>query len=279
MLKLARPHDAKKRARPLVTLIDRVGRHQMARRARRGGKLTAALGLSAMFGLLIARGARTESRALPMPRATSWRKAVEVKFGSNAGAVIYAEMLARYRMLMDRKPSFGHPALRWHFENGIAPGLALYETLKSRRSGADLALADAREVIAAFAQLSPRRSALALLRYVPMRFEVFRHLTTFFMRQSYPPKGWDIVWRRNDGEALSFDIRRCFYQDVLAAYGAPELTAAFCAGDDVLFGALPPGITWERAGTLATGHAVCDFCWRNHAISPDNKRAALAEGG
>jgi L-2-amino-thiazoline-4-carboxylic acid hydrolase len=131
-------------------------------------------------------------------------------------------------------------------------------------------------VIATFARQSPRRASIALLQHVPQRFTVFRKLTKFFTRLNYPPAGWDIEWRRDDDDELAFDIRRCFYKDVLAAYGAPELTAAFCAGDDVLFNALPPGIAWERTGTLATGNTVCDFCWRNRASAPDRAQAALA---
>jgi len=103
-----------------------------------------------------------------------------------------------------------------------------------------------------------------MLRYVPKPFELARLFTRLMTKWSYPPQGWDIAWREDSGERIAFDVHRCFYLDVLTAYGMPELTAAFCSGDDELFKALPDSIRWERTGTLATGKAKCDFCWRKH---------------
>jgi L-2-amino-thiazoline-4-carboxylic acid hydrolase len=276
MFEFVHPARKTKRVRPLALLLRLSELRRRTDRAPRSGKFAAALGLGALVGLWIARTPRAAAETPSMPRAALWRKAIEAKFGPNAGAVVYAETLARYQALMEKHPDFAHPALGRHFARGIAPGLALYETLRSRRSAGDLALSDARDVIATFARQSPRRASIALLQHVPQRFTVFRKLTKFFTRLNYPPAGWDIEWRRDDDDELAFDIRRCFYKDVLAAYGAPELTAAFCAGDDVLFNALPPGIAWERTGTLATGNTVCDFCWRNRASAPDRAQAALA---
>jgi hypothetical protein len=65
----------------------------------------------------------------------------------------------------------------------------------------------------------------------------------------------------NSDRCWAFNIYDCFYQKLFSAYGAPELTAYFCKGDDLLFTALPPQIRWARTRTLGRGDALCDFRW------------------
>ena len=50
-------------------------------------------------------------------------------------------------------------------------------------------------------------------------------------------------------------------RDTLTAHGAPELTAVYCQGDDILFEALPPSITWDRTMTMGRGGERSDFRW------------------
>jgi hypothetical protein len=65
----------------------------------------------------------------------------------------------------------------------------------------------------------------------------------------------------DNDRCFAYDVHRCFYLDVLTAYGAPELTALYCKMDDLMYEALPPTITWERAKTLGRGDDRCDFRW------------------
>jgi len=64
--------------------------------------------------------------------------------------------------------------------------------------------------------------------------------------------------------SIAYDIRECFYLNLLTAYGAPELTAHFCRGDDMQFGNIP-GVAWERTKTLGRGDDRCNFRFCNQA--------------
>ncbi len=61
---------------------------------------------------------------------------------------------------------------------------------------------------------------------------------------------------------LKYDITGCFYLNVLALYGVPELTAHFCAGDDLLYAKLET-VAWERTETLGKGGPRCNFVFRS----------------
>ena len=65
----------------------------------------------------------------------------------------------------------------------------------------------------------------------------------------------------DDNHCFAFNVFRCFYLDVLTAYGAPELTPLYCKLDDLTYEMLPPSITWERTGALGRGDDCCDFRW------------------
>src|SRR5512135_1916497 len=64
-----------------------------------------------------------------MPNLKTWRRALIEKHGEVQGAILAARTQARYKALYDERPHFTHPALRWHLEQNILPGLALYQVL------------------------------------------------------------------------------------------------------------------------------------------------------
>jgi hypothetical protein len=79
--------------------------------------------------------------------------------------------------------------------------------------------------------------------------------------RKYPPEGWNIEWIQNDRKAIRFNMKSCFYHDVLSRYGAPELTASFCRVDDLTYENMSSALSWQRTMTIAGGDAVCDFCF------------------
>jgi len=102
---------------------------------------------------------------------------------------------------------------------------------------------------------------MPLLGRLPDPFAVFRRIVPLVVRFGFPPEGWGIEAVEDSEDCIAFNVRRCIYLDTLTSYGAPELTALYCGGDDTLFAALPPSVTWERTMTLGRGHDHCNFRW------------------
>jgi hypothetical protein len=226
----------------------------------RGERFSRFAGLAGSLAVGAALGRRT---GMPrrMPHLRTFRAGLVRTHGTVEGAILVARVQARYDVLYATRPRFTHPALRWHLTFQILPGLALYETLKedAARHGAApaTALAEAGMLLERLDVLAPR---LPLLRYVPFAFSLVRRLARL-MLLLYPATGYDIQMVEDTPRSIAFNVRRCFYLDVLTAYRAPELTAHYCHLDDVAFGALPPCIAWERTTTLGCGGDCCDFRW------------------
>jgi 2-dehydropantoate 2-reductase len=205
-----------------------------------------------------------------MPLAAVWQQALTKRHGAVQAAQLIARVEARYNELYAGRSQPANPTLRWHLEDRILPGLALYHVLCAEYSNRDTALAEVDELFSTL--LSWRQKQIALLRRLPKPFTVFRWLVRRIMQTTYPPEGWDIEWVADDPQRIAFDIRRCFYLDTLTAYGAPELTPHYCAADDWMFAALAPSISWERTKTLGWGDDRCDFCWLH---MPSDEKPAL----
>jgi hypothetical protein len=95
----------------------------------------------------------------------------------------------------------------------------------------------------------------------PENFKLFRRLARLVTDKLFPAPGWQYDLVQDDETGLAFNMRHCFYLDVLGYYGAPELTAVFCRLDDYLMRALPASMQWKRTQTLAMGGDCCDFRW------------------
>ncbi len=58
---------------------------------------------------------------------------------------------------------------------------------------------------------------------------------------------------------MHFDMTKCPYSDICTKYGYPEITKAFCRGDDIVYGDMHPKIVWGRTKTIGDGDKVCNF--------------------
>jgi hypothetical protein len=237
------------------------------------GVLTGAL-LGAVAGLALGKYLAVPRR---MPLAATWQRALTARHDASQAARLIARVEARYHALHAERLHYDNRAMRWHLEARILPILALYQVLHQSYGDQNTALAEVDELLhAAFAR---RRKQIALLQWLPDPFPVFRWLGRRMMQRSYPPEGWTTEWVADDDQRLAFNIRRCFYLDTLAAYGAPELMPHICVFDDWMFEALPPSIAWERTKTLGRGDDRCDFCWRRVAPGSAPQDAATGVGG
>ena len=238
--------------------------HRRAVRKPRGRGTSFATGLTA--GILLGR-AISRSSQHDMPHLRTFQRGLAANYGEAAAATLAARIQACYDQYYATRPRFAQPALRWHLTQQILPGLALYTVLRDNEVKQALTPGTAlKETGALIERLDILARWLPLLRYVPFAFPLFRLFGRLAMLL-YPKQGWDIQMVEQSPNRVAFNISRCFYLDVLTAYGAPELTAHFCYLDDVAYAALPPSIKWERTTTLARGGPYCDFCWRANATS------------
>ena len=222
----------------------------------RRAALLAGLALGALGGLLLA---RRLSAPAAMPHLRAWQRGFAAGRGAAEAASLAARAQAKYDELLASAPYYPQRALRYHLERAILPGLALYQTLREDGYDGEAALAEVQSVVGGAAL--PLRRLVPLLGRLPDPFGAFRVINRWVLRLGYPAQGWEMVPVEDSDRCLAFDMRRCFYLDTLTAHGAPELTAVYCQGDDVLFEALPPSITWERTMTMARGGDRCDFRW------------------
>lgn len=231
-------------------------------------------GLGALAGLaggwLLTR--RMQERR--MPYLDTWQREL-AKTRSEVGAALFAgRVRARYDALYAQRPRFAHPALRFHLETGILPGLALYQELQTELAPT-AALAETERLFVAAHKGYP--TLFSLVKRLSDPFAVYRVGFKWALRNSTPAEGWEMTIMEDTSECLAFEVRnRCFYLDVLTAYGAPELTAAFCKMDDLTYPLLAPEIIYTRTKTLGRGDECCDFRFcRGGATTADTSRMTV----
>lgn len=217
------------------------------------------VGLAAGAGVALVAARRTAGR---MPHLAAWTPLLADRHGQAAADDLTARIQARYTALYPQRPALvdRHPALRdYHFAQAILPGVALYQVLSEDNRDRDAVL---EEVAALFeAEYLGLRRVLHAFAQLPPSFNRFRWITRQVMRVAFPAAGWETEWIEDSPRRIAFNMRRCFYLDVLTHYGVPELTALYCRLDDLIYQALPPYVRFERGGTLGRGDAACDFAY------------------
>jgi hypothetical protein len=214
----------------------------------------AGLAAGAIGGLL---AKRLMARPHRMPYLDVGQEVLAETRGPVQATLLAARVQARYDELYARRLRFEQPALRQHYEVGILPSLAFYQTLREERDQ-EAALEEMDRIIPALVERSGRRRLAQILGAMPDSFAVLRIVNRWVMKVRYPPEGWRFEWVEDSNQCIAYDARECFYLNVLTACGAPELTAHLCAIDDLLYNNLP-GISWERTKTLGRGDDRCDF--------------------
>jgi hypothetical protein len=222
------------------------------------------LAAGAIGGLLV--GRRLATRPRRMPYLDIGQQVLAETRGEVKAALLAARVQARYDELYAHRPRFHHPALRQHLEEGVLPVLALYQLLREENDDQEAALAEIDRILVASVAQSGRRKLVQIMGRLPDPFSILRIANRWAMKRVYPPEGWRFEWVEDSDQCIAYDARECFYLNVLTAYGAPELLAHLCAGDDLLFGDLP-GVSWERTKTLGRGDDRCNFRFRRLAAS------------
>ena len=216
----------------------------------------AGLAAGAISGLVV--GRRLATRPRRMSYLDVGQQVLAETRGEVKAALLAARVQARYDELHAHRLRFHHPALRRHLEEGVLPGLALYQTLREENEDQEAVLAEIDRILAMAVERSGRRKLVQAIGRLPDPFAILRIANRWAMKRVYPPEGWRFEWVEDSDQCIAYDAHECFYLNMLTAYGAPELLAHLCAVDDLLFGDLP-GISWERTKTLGRGDDRCDF--------------------
>lgn len=190
-----------------------------------------------------------------MPHAALWRRLLCEERGEGAAALLVEAFQREYAGLCAEHGEPAHRGLRRHLRGNILPQLAAYRVLRREEEAA--ALAAVRRLH--FATLDPVKRQHERVAGLPGVFGFYRLLVPWMLRFGHPSAGWTIEWVENSGARIYARVHRCFYQDTLAALGAGELIAIYCAGDDHVFGgARATRIAWAREKTRPGGAPYCD---------------------
>lgn len=174
------------------------------------------------------------------------------------GTARVGQIERRLGELSAESQSPGNRQLRWHLREHILPGLAIYQGLRAEGRSQEDALTAFDRILEAV--VAPDRRRMARLGRFPWVYPLLRLTLRRTMRR-YPADGWQIQWMENSGESVRFTMRRCFYFDTFSRFGAPELTASYCRGDDLVYGEMSPYLEWKRTQTIGRGSDHCDFCF------------------
>ena len=149
-------------------------------------------------------------------------------------------------------------ALRKHTFRRIYPAIAVYEAFRAEGVEPEKAVWYIREYFQRFAA-----SFVPHLKRAIRWFGLARRVPKFFMKMSLkgfgPEVGFAYEFPESQGNEARFNMVRCPYMETCRRYGCPEITRAFCDGDDAGYGNLHPKLIWGRTKTIGRGDDCCDF--------------------
>lgn len=82
---------------------------------------------------------------------------------------------------------------------------------------------------------------------------------TVYLKSFGSDAGFSCEFPESRGNEARFNIIKCPYYETCLRYGCPEITRAFCDGDDAGYGKLHPKLIWCRSKTIGRGGDCCDF--------------------
>lgn len=181
---------------------------------------------------------------------------LQARYDDARGGAMFADACARLSAhIRAIDPQAGRAVAR-HLSMGIYPSGACYLALRGHGVPQDEALRFAAGGIRAYARKTGARMARLCGR---MPLWLFRRAVRAMIASGYPSGGWTTTWLPAAPGVVAFEMRRCLYWDTFRDMGCPELCAAYCDADPVIFAPLSPRIAFARRGTLAQGCPCCDF--------------------
>ena len=168
-------------------------------------------------------------------------------------------LLAQQRLKeLIRENSGDSRALKAHTYSRIYPAIALYESFRTHGTEPERAVWYIREYFQRFADRYVPFIRL-LIKVSGLAKEVPGIFKKMSLRAFGPEAGFEYEFPESSGREARFIILSCPYARTCGRYGVPELTRAFCDGDDAGYGDLHPKLIWGRTKTIGRGAECCDF--------------------
>ena len=201
------------------------------------------------------------------------------EIGKERAGRIAARAQKRYEELCRENVSDAR-ALRSHTFGRIYPAIAVYETLRAEGIGQEKAVWYVREYFQRFAasfapHLQRMIRVLGLARKVPGIF------MKIVLKGFGPDAGFRYEFPETSGNEARANVVCCPYYETCRRYGCPEITRAFCDGDDAGYGNLHPKLVWGRTKTIGRGDDCCDFLLKytvRHKPEENRKRSTCHGG-
>jgi len=163
----------------------------------------------------------------------------------------------RYEELLEENKDDSKP-LRAHTFKRIYPSIAVYEALRAEGVDTEKAVWYIREYFQRFSA-----KTVPHLQRVIKLFGLAEKIPKLFMKLSVKNFGTDAGFEYDFPESTAnearFNIVKCPYMETCKRYGCPEITTAFCDGDDAGYGNMHPNLIWGRTKTIGRGDECCNF--------------------
>ncbi len=178
-------------------------------------------------------------------------------YGQGIGEKISDASIVRFSELCkenEYEPQAMHP----HTHVKIYPCIAVLDA--QIRNG--ISREDALAFMFSFIKLRSDSAAKIVKKFMKIPF-VYKKMPVMFGNMTKKKFGkkqnFDAVFHEISSKKMHFDMTKCPYSDICTKYGYPEITKAFCRGDDIIYGDMHPKLVWGRTKTIGDGDDVCNF--------------------
>lgn len=149
-------------------------------------------------------------------------------------------------------------ALKAHTFKRIYPSIAVYEAFQAEGVGPEKAAWYIREYFQRFsAKTVPHLQRI--IKVVGLARKIPKLFMKISVKSFGTDAGFEYEFPESHGNEARFNIVHCPYYETCNRYGCPEITTAFCDGDDAGYGNLHPKLIWGRTKTIGRGDECCNF--------------------
>jgi hypothetical protein len=186
-------------------------------------------------------------------------QSLQVAYSNEKAILIFERASSILNNELNNMNNKGNKAVRKHISAFILPGFACYKALKELGINSDEAFNFVSKELNKTAERTG--NFMKIFKNIPFAFGLIRLFIKPMIKYGFPKEGWTVIWKESNSQRVSFDMTSCLYYEELKKRNAFKLCQAFCESDHVSYDPLSPKIVFKRAGNLANGNKVCDFCF------------------